>query len=130
MLLQAFSGAGASCTQLSEVVKGTQQSVYMPDEASLSKAGAYSWTMLPQSTKSLLLQGLRPLPDVEAAETLHIGRTLEKAGDMADICRQSAGVLMLWSDRPRALSQRERLWAAALAAKLQSVFINQIAIVK
>ena len=32
----------------------------------------------------------------------------------------AAGVMIMWSDRPRALSQRERMWAAAVAAKLCS----------
>ena len=31
-----------------------------------------------------------------------------------------AGVLLMWSNRPRALSQRERMWAAAVAAKLHT----------
>jgi hypothetical protein len=38
----------------------------------------------------------------------------------SDLPRERAGFLLLWSDRPRALSQKERLWAAALASKLQS----------
>jgi hypothetical protein len=41
--------------------------------------------------------------------------------DMAGSVSHAGGVLVLASVRPRALSERERLWAAAVAAKLAAV---------
>ena len=32
----------------------------------------------------------------------------------------------MWSDRPRALSQRERMWAAAVAAKLYMTLCESV----
>lgn len=42
---------------------------------------------------------------------------------MTDVCVAATGVLVLLSDKPRALSRRQRLWAAALASKLAAVHV-------
>ena len=36
----------------------------------------------------------------------------------------AAGVLVLLGDKPRALSTRQRLWAAALASKVAAVHVE------
>ena len=106
-----------------EKLLASRDSVYLPDQSSIGKSGAYGWSLVPQSSASLLIQALCSLPaDLEQGDSSSGGQDTTSRTEMlpADI---SKGFMFLWSDRPRALSQRERLWAAALAAKLQSVLI-------
>ena len=93
--------------------------------------------LLPDSACSVLVQPLRPLPQSassadDASSSNALGNSQEETnsseidtsengrlgGDPDRRKARAAGIMMLWSDRPRALSQRERLWAAAVAAKL------------
>lgn len=109
-------------SQLEKVLAGGE-SVYLPYQSSIGKSGSYSWSLMPQSSASLLIQALSPLPaDVEEGDRSSFGEDrkswTEKFSEQG-----SRGFMLLWSDRPRALSQRERLWAAALAGKLQSVLM-------
>lgn len=91
--------------------------------------------MLPDSASSALVQPLRPLLEgafsadaglkpggggPHSSSTMGEGQAKTDSsgnGSSAD-ASPAAGVLVLWSDKPRALSQRERMWAAAVAAKL------------
>ncbi len=104
-------------------VLADRESVYLPDQASIGKAEAYSWSLLPENSASLLIQALRPLPaDVQPGDRSSVeGDSGSQTEDTSE--QVSRGFILLWSDRPRALSQRERLWAAAVAAKLQSVLL-------
>lgn len=86
--------------------------LYCPDSAAIAKAGAASWPGVPEGAESLLAQPLLPL---EAA-----AGSAPAAGSAAP-----RGVLLLVSERQRALSAKERAWAAAVAGKLCSV-LNQI----
>lgn len=110
------------CSSVEEIIAG-RESAYMPNQASIGNAGAYSWSLLPQSSASLLIQALRPLASAEEQGAgSSSGR--ESNGRSESLQRgDSQGFVLLWSDRPRSLSQRERLWAAAVAAKLQSALV-------
>jgi hypothetical protein len=94
--------------------------------------------VLPDSASSVLIQPMQPLPEAKsgaspgqapqdsglqnssAADSRHADRQEERSPEPSRADRAAAGVLIMWSDRPRALSQRERMWAAAVAAKLCS----------
>lgn len=78
--------------------------LYCPDRAAIEKAGAAAWPGVPEGAESLLAQPLAPF---------------EGAGGSA-AGAQGSGVLLLLSERPRALSSKERAWAAAVAAKLHA----------
>lgn len=75
-----------------------QGALYCPDRGAIDKAGAGAWACVPAGAESLLVQPLLPFGG-------------EGGGS-------SRGVLLLVSERPRALSAKERAWAAAIAAKL------------
>lgn len=77
--------------------------LYCPDRAAIVKAGADGWSCVPEGAESLLAQPLLPFGT---------GGT-PAAGP-------ARGVLLLVSERPRALSGKERAWAAAVAAKLHA----------
>lgn len=112
--VQALAVASMPGSPIEEVVAGRQASTYLPDAAALASAGTAAWAFMPQSAQSLLVQALlggQPGTGVGLGD-----RDAHAAG-----CEAGRGVLLLWSDRPRALSQRERLWAAAVAAKLHDV---------
>ena len=84
------------------------QGTYWPDRGAVRAAGAASWTFVPEGAQGVLLQPLLPN---EAAD-----------GPGSSGSRGSAeGALVLLCDRPRALSSKERAWAAAVAAKLEAV---------
>ena len=100
------------------------------NEAVYPSAGA----LLPESASSALVQPLaRSLLESRtasapadssgagssdpAAASIN-GRVQEGDNEAGREDETGAGVLLIWSDRPRALSQRERMWAAAVAAKL------------
>ena len=108
LLVQALSAAAAREGPLAQVLTGAQQPlVYLPDPAAISGAGARQWGFLPGEAQSLLLQRLQVLPSRDN----NVGSTGQA---------KESTVLLLWSDMPRALSQRERLWATAVAAKLSN----------
>lgn len=110
--------------QMEEALAG-KQSVYLPNEAAVARAGVSSGSLLPQGCASMLIQALYPLPAAAAGKRADESSNRKNYPSGADIPPRvdCHGFLLLWSDKPRALSQRERLWATALAAKLQSVLI-------
>jgi hypothetical protein len=120
---QALQAAISPGTPLADAVEGRQPPAYLPDAASLASAGATSWAFLPSSAQSLLVQpllGVAP-PSVNSREA---AGSVQSNGDALAAGRGKMGLLLLWSDRPRALSQRERLWAAAMAAKLHDLTLK------
>ena len=88
----------------------SEPSAYLPDRAALGRVGAKSWAFLPAAASSLLIQRLE--------DAFSEGRSEE--GDNGS-GKASRGLLVMWSDEPRALSQQERRWAAAVASKLAGV---------
>ncbi|KAK9809926.1 hypothetical protein WJX72_001835 [[Myrmecia] bisecta] len=83
---------------IAAVLEGRASSFYLPDQGSLIKGGAAQWHFVPRAAQSLLVQRMEP--------------------GSASWGRQSAGLLLLMAERPRAWSARERAWAAAIARKL------------
>ncbi|KAL4423674.1 hypothetical protein ABPG75_000975 [Micractinium tetrahymenae] len=83
--------------------------LYCPDRGAMEKAGAAAWPGVPEGAESLLAQPLLPFDD---ADSSGIGSSSGGAAPR--------GVLLLLSERPRALSSKERAWAAAVAAKLHA----------
>lgn len=93
---------------------------------------ACAGALLPDSACSALVQPLRPLSESrytanasqEPTSVISASSTNSDSNGSAKVSNKDrtggppAGILVLWSDRPRALSQRERIWAAAVAAKL------------
>ena len=112
---QALAVVSTPGSPVEEVVAGRQASIYLPDAASLASAGTAAWAFLPQSAQSLLVQAL--LGVQQPRSTTVLGDSDPHAAGYEG----NRGVMLLWSDRPRALSQRERLWAAAVAAKLHDI---------
>lgn len=102
--VEGSAGQAALLDALGSGPEGWQQAtagqpLHCPDRAAIAKAGAASWASVPEGADSLLAQPL-----------LCFGQ--------ADGSPQ--GLLLLLSERPRALSSKERAWAAAVAAKLCS----------
>ena len=109
--------AALSSTELAAASSKWQQGVlYCPDRTAMGRAGAGSWGCVPEGAEAVLVQPLRPLGGTSA--TAAAGDQLPNG---AGTCR---GVLLLLSERPRALSGRERAWSAAVAAKLQSALAD------
>lgn len=101
--ISAAALAALSGTQLAAASSTWRKGVlYCPDKAALAGAGAAGWGCVPEGAESLLVQPLQPL---------------DGAGGAEEDC---PGVLLLLSERPRALSAKERAWAAAVAAKLHT----------
>ena len=98
-VLVALSGDAAS----SRWKQGA--AVYCQDRAAIGRAGAGDWTCVPAGVESLLLQPLLPF---------------DAAGTASASSAAPRGFLMLLSERPRALSSKERAWAAAVGAKLHA----------
>ncbi len=102
------------------------------------RAGA----LLPESASSALVQplastSLRAHTAVDQAESSSAGssdpaaassngREQDGGAESGREIEAAAGVLLMWSDRPRALSQRERMWAAAVAAKLYMTLCESV----
>lgn len=82
-----------------------QAPLYCPDKAAIAKAGAGGWPCVPAGAESLLVQPLTPLSSAGSSGS-------------ASSAGQPQGFMLLLSERPRALSGKERAWAAAVAAKL------------
>lgn len=76
-----------------------QAQLYCPDRAAIAKAGAGGWQCVPEGAESLLVQPLLPFGSGSSSGA-------------------PQGLMLLLSERPRALSSKERAWAAAVAAKL------------
>jgi hypothetical protein len=103
--IAAAALAALSGTQLAAASSAWRQgALYCPDKAALAGAGAAAWGCVPEGAESLLVQPLQPL---------------DSAGGAAQ-GQEHPGVLLLLSERPRALSAKERAWAAAVAAKLHT----------
>ena len=115
-LMQALSAARALGGPLAQVMSGAQPSVYLPDAAALGGAGAREWAFLPAEAQTLLVQGMQGVVP-SGSNSSDVGQL--ESGKKGSVDEKE--VLLLWSDMPRALSQRERLWASAVAAKLHGV---------
>lgn len=88
-----------------------QGPLYCPDKAAIAKAGAGGWPCVPAGAESLLVQPL--LPFSSASSSSSSSASGSSAGGATP-----QGFMLLLSERPRALSGKERAWAAAVAAKL------------
>ena len=104
-------GKADAVATLAALSAGLQPTATAPlscaDRAAISRAGAAGWAGVPEGAESLLAQPLLPLAgDSQAAD--------DGSGSA------QRGVLLLLSERPRALSGKERAWAAAVAAKLHA----------
>jgi hypothetical protein len=96
--------AALSGTELARASSSWQQGVlFCPDRAAMGSSGAGNWACVPEGAQSLLVQPLQPFGQRTA------GSTTDQA---------SQGILLLLSERPRAMSAKERSWASAVAAKL------------
>ncbi|KAI3432648.1 hypothetical protein D9Q98_004194 [Chlorella vulgaris] len=96
--------AALSGTELARASSCWQQGVlFCPDRAAMGSSGAGNWACVPEGAQSLLVQPLQPFGQRTA------GSTTDQA---------SQGILLLLSERPRAMSAKERSWASAVAAKL------------
>jgi len=85
-----LAGEGASSS-------GTSQQLYLPDPLAMARVGANRWASVPQGAQSLLLQ--------------RVG-----GGNSG----KPAGLLLVYSERPRELSVKELLWIGEIGAKLTS----------
>ena len=124
--VQALEQAAVSSPDLASVLAGGVASVYLPDRAALMRGGALDWPFLPRGTQCVLLQSLAPAAAGSASSEKGVyseSRTsLEGDAEKKQLSGGGAGGLMvLWSNEPRALTRRQRLWAAAIAAKLGSM---------
>ncbi len=86
-----------------------QGPLYCPDKAAIAKAGAGGWPCVPAGAESLLVQPLLPFSRASGSSS---GSGSSAGGATPQ------GFMLLLSERPRALSGKERAWAAAVAAKL------------
>ncbi len=119
------------------MLEGEAAAEYLADAGALAAAGLGSDSgFLPPGTRCVLLQALRRLPpEAGAAGSEQAPLPLKDTGNSVGAeagpgsgtravadgeggVAHAGGVLVLASTRPRALSERERLWAAAVAAKL------------
>lgn len=97
----AYEGALAASPALAAAAAGGGGALYLPDPAALARAGADAWGLLPPGAGCALVQ---PIPGVGAGAP-------------------PVGVLVAAGDAPRALTDRDRAWAASLAAKLAPVLV-------
>ncbi|MEW5308917.1 MAG: hypothetical protein WDW38_000837 [Sanguina aurantia] len=88
-----------SSPELQSVVSGKTPQLWLQDKGSMAQALKATSTVLPAGAESLLLQ--------------HVPARSGRAEDSA--------VLILFCERPRALSDRERIWAGSMANKLTLV---------
>ena len=89
----------------------------LPDSASSALVQPLARTLLRSRTALDLADSSGAGSDDSAAAS--INGSMQNGNDKAGREDEAgAGILLVWSDRPRALSQRERMWAAAVAAKL------------
>ena len=95
LVVQEFSTAAKAAEPLRQVLEG-RDAMYFPDSSSLSSSGLIEGELVPQGTESV------DLHSVGLADGQH-------------------AVLLLASQVPRAFSQRDRGWAAAIARKLSSL---------
>ncbi|KAF5827481.1 protein required for cyt b6 assembly [Dunaliella salina] len=89
--------AGLLSGQAAASSGGSSQQLYLPDLLAMARVGANRWASVPQGAQSLLLQ--------------RVG-----GGNSG----KPAGLLMVYSERPRALSVKELLWIGEISAKLTS----------
>jgi hypothetical protein len=110
-LVGAQVAAGGGAVSLGAATSAWQQqqqqlggtALYCPDRGDIAQQGLDGCAIVPAGARSLLVQPLQPF-SLEG----------EAGGD-------PRGALLLISERERALSAKERAWAAALAAKLHAV---------
>lgn len=82
--------------ELANVLSGKADQLWLPNRSSINSAGVSACKAIPSGVESMLAQ--------------HIPSSQGTTGP--------GGILLLMSERPKALSDRERTWAAAMAKKL------------
>eukprot|EP00803_Ostreobium_quekettii_P011556 evm.model.scf_418.15 EVM.evm.TU.scf_418.15 scf_418:74193-77266(+) len=97
-ITEEIANAVKGSTTLSRVVDGTLGPQYLPDNGAMASVDAQHWGFVGSGIQSVLLQRL---------ESIH-GAPVN-------------GMLMVMSDEPRSLSQRDRTWAAMVAEKLAGI---------
>ena len=84
----------SSSKEVASVLEGYVGQVWLPDKISISKAGVLVGRSIPDGVESLLVQ-----------------QVLSSNG-------KTRGLLVLFSERARSLSDKERGWVAAIAKKV------------
>mmetsp|Transcript_5952 Transcript_5952/g.17036 ORF Transcript_5952/g.17036 Transcript_5952/m.17036 type:complete len:345 (+) Transcript_5952:52-1086(+) len=92
----AQRASGSGLTQLQSAFSGTSRQLYLADPAAMRSVGADQWSFAPSDSRSALAVRIEPTNGDES------------------------GLLLLFCDQQRGLSQRQRSWAAAIASKLSS----------
>ena len=87
--------------------------MYCSTRGDIARRGLDSCALVPTGAHSVLVQPLLPMAEERAGSG--------GGGDGSS----SRGVLVLMSERQRALSSKERAWAQAIAAKLQSALTSR-----
>ena len=83
--------------EISGVIDGKVGQVWLADKSAMAKAGILAGGSIPEGAEGLLVQ-----------------RVVSSDG------KSKPGLLLLFSERPRSLSDRERDWVAAIAKKVGS----------
>lgn len=133
---QALQDSIADGHILSEVLSGRQNPVYCPNQAALRQAVQRDlgrqgsargfWDWCPEEAGSLLIEAITPLPQPNALPSEEPGEgTAEPSGAVVpkDLRFESGtpvplGILIMFGSPAAPPSQRDRLWARALAGKL------------
>ena len=89
----------------------------LPESASSALVQPLASSLL-RSRTALDLAGSSEAGSADSAAASVNGRVQDVDDEAIREDETGAGIILIWSDRPRALSQRERMWAAAVAAKL------------
>lgn len=100
-LTQDMSSVLSVSPELREVLTGVNSQVWLPDRSAVNRIKGLAGTrLIPEGVESLLVQSIPPV-------------TPDQGGGQG-------GVIMVYSERPRALSDRERRWVAEIARKLSA----------
>ena len=127
--MQAVDKAMAASAELLQAAHDGAAPLYLPDLAAMQRAGAHRWEFTPASAQSVLAVSLAAdQPKSGVCWTLYITSLTTSwltnaPGHEPSIAVTAAGggrrsILLLYTDQPRGLSQRQRSWAAAIASKL------------
>lgn len=127
--MQAVDKAVAASAELSRAAHDGAAPLYLPDLAAMQRAGAHGWEFTPASAQSVLAVSLAAdQPKSGVCWSLYITSLMTSwlthaPGHEPGIAVAAAGggrrsMLLLYTDQPRGLSQRQRSWAAAIASKL------------
>lgn len=124
----------AAAPELQQAAAAGAAPLYLPDAAAMQRAGAGSWELTPSTAQSMVAISLAAdQPDKRELLPAFVIATLRTvaicqgsvackrvitgldAGATGDGARS---MLLLFSEQPRGLSQRQRSWAASIASKL------------